>query len=512
MGSGKSTLGRQLAKHLELPFFDLDREIERAAGMCIPDFFAAHGEAAFRRLERETVLGLIEREPRIVLALGGGTVVDRDTRHALLRAGRLLTLSAPLERLVQRVGGGEQRPLLQGADIRDRLQGLLRQRAEAYAECHARVDTSLGTKRDALDRIRDIVERPLPVVVPLGSRTYRVHVGRGLLPEIGGFVTGYSAAGLVTDANVARPWGERVAAFLRDACERVAEVTLEPGEPHKNLASVERIWNAMLDAELDRSSLLVAVGGGVVGDLAGFAAATLLRGVAIGQVPTTLLAMVDSSVGGKTGFDTRHGKNLIGAFHQPRFVVCDIDTLQTLPDRERQAGLAEVVKSAWLDGEASVAQIERDADALRDGDPEATERAVRMSVQLKAGVVTRDEQEAGERALLNLGHTVGHAIEAAGGYASLLHGEAVALGMIAAFRVSRGLGIATPADAERMHALLSRIGLPTDVEAHLEPRTLGYIASDKKRRGDRIRFIAPGAPGAVRIVPLELAKLPSLLR
>jgi 3-dehydroquinate synthetase len=221
--------------------------------------------------------------------------------------------------------------------------------------------------------------------------------------------------------------------------------------------------------------------------------------------------MVDSAIGGKTGFDTRHGKNLVGAFHQPSFVLCDVETLATLPDAERRAGLAEVVKAAFIDGEAAVQQLERDAAALRAGDAEATVRAIRMAAALKARVVTEDEREAGLRAVLNLGHTLGHAIEAAQGYSGLRHGEAVALGMVAAFGLSARLGIGTAEQQARLVRLLDTLGLPTDVGAYMRPEVLSFIASDKKRLADSVTFVLPAEPGRIILRPLAIAELPRLL-
>jgi 3-dehydroquinate synthetase len=257
--------------------------------------------------------------------------------------------------------------------------------------------------------------------------------------------------------------------------------------------------------------MLVAVGGGVVGDLAGFAASSLLRGIPIGHVPTTLLAMVDSAIGGKTGFDTPHGKNLIGTFHQPSFVLSDLEVLATLPEAERRSGLAEVVKSAWIEGEAAVAGLERDAEALGAGEPAALERAVRMAASLKARIVAEDERDAGRRALLNLGHTLGHALEAARGYRGLRHGEAVALGMVAAMQVARRLGRADAATGERLRALLAALGLPTDFDAAFAPEVLRYVGTDKKRRAEQVAFVLPGHPGSVEAVSLPLAELESFL-
>jgi 3-dehydroquinate synthase len=291
----------------------------------------------------------------------------------------------------------------------------------------------------------------------------------------------------------------------------VIEVVLPPGETAKTVETVARIWDGALEAGIDRRALVVGVGGGVVGDLTAFAASTLLRGLALGQVPTTLLSMVDSSVGGKTGFNRAAGKNLVGTFYQPSFVLCDVETLATLPEAERTAGLAEVVKSAWLEGEDAVAMLEADAELLAAGDRAATVRAVRMSVALKARIVAADETEAGDRMLLNLGHTLGHAIEAASGYRGR-HGEAVALGIVAAMRVAASLGRIGADEAARAEDLLRRLGLPTDLTPHLDDRTFAYVGSDKKRRGGRIHFVLPGRPGACSIEPLELEALRRALR
>jgi 3-dehydroquinate synthase len=285
------------------------------------------------------------------------------------------------------------------------------------------------------------------------------------------------------------------------------EVKLQGDEAHKTIGSVERIWDAALAAGVDRRAIVIGIGGGVVGDLSAFAASTLLRGVALGQVPTTLLSMVDSSVGGKTGFNRPRGKNLVGTFYQPKFVLCDVDTLSTLPREERIAGLAEAVKSAWLDGESSVAQLEEDAEALLAGDADATIRAVRMSIQLKSRIVHEDERESGRRMLLNLGHTVGHGLEAASDYRGIRHGEGVALGMIAAMRVAHALGRGRSAETERLTSLLERLGLPTNLDERLNKRALEFIGSDKKRRGDAIHFVIPRLPGETEIELVDLDRV-----
>jgi len=448
------------------------------------------------------------------VALGGGTVTSREARRALLKAGTLITLRASLDTLVARVGAGRDRPLLHGTDPRERLTTLLEQRAEAYAECHAEVDTD-GRDPLLLAQEIDAVVSESPIVVPMGLRTYRVEVGpgvrHGLAKRVRAATSGKHVV-LVTDTGVREPWAVRMEYELKEAGYQVAFVCLPAGEEHKTITSIETIWDAALQAGVDRDALVLAVGGGVVGDMAGFAGATILRGVSVGQLPTTLLAMVDSAVGGKTGIDRPEGKNLIGAFQQPRFVLCDIEALSTLPLAERRAGLAEVVKSAWIDNDASVRLLEESAEGLVAGDLVATTAAVRMSVALKARIVTEDERESGARALLNLGHTVGHAIEVASGFGALRHGEAVSLGMVAAFRLAQRLGRASAQDAERVTKLLEALGLPTQVDRYLDDRTLAFIGADKKRKGGKLRFIVPGAPGATEIVPLAEDEVKRLVR
>jgi shikimate kinase/3-dehydroquinate synthase len=526
MGSGKSAVAASLASLWGTSAVDLDALIEQRSGQTVSALFAARGEAAFRALERELLELLLGDAAVRIVALGGGTVTDKALRHRLLAAGTLVTLRAPLATLVARVGQGEGRPLLSdpstwgpqalqahpsASDVATRLSRILEERAAAYAECHAEIDADrpLQSVATAIDQVVSAA----PIVVPLGERTYRVEVGagvrHGLAERVERAISSRKVV-LVTDTGVHEPWARSSAEALEQAGFSVSMALLNAGEEHKNIGSIERIWDVALEASVDRDALVLGVGGGVVGDMAGFAASTILRGIALGQLPTTLLAMVDSAVGGKTGIDRAQGKNLIGSFHQPRFVLCDVETLATLPLAERRAGLAEVVKSAWLDGEASVSALEQRASELLAGDLLATSEAVRMAVQLKARIVTADEKETGVRALLNLGHTLGHAIEAAGGYTALRHGEAVALGMVAAYRVAVGLGRATRSQADRMQALLARLGLPTDLDRHLDARAMTFLGSDKKRKGGRVRFIVPSEPGQTEIVPLsadEIARL-----
>lgn len=509
MGSGKSTIGRLLARKLGTSFVDLDHEVTNREGMPVREIFRQRGEAAFRTIERETALMVSERGG--VVALGGGTVVDRRTRHALLTRGTLITLRAPLEELIRRTQHSGDRPLLQGRDPAEVFVEILESRAAAYAECHAEVWTGSRGYEEICDEITRVAE-DRPVAVALGERSYRVEIGRGIAGRVGERFRETGTRGTivtVSDTNVAEPWLANAGRTLEASGFRTERVILTPGEENKNLRSIDAIWSAALAASIDRSGGVLGVGGGVVGDLAAFAASTILRGVRLGQVPSSLLAMVDSSVGGKTGFDRPEGKNLIGSFYQPRFVLCDVDVLSTLPIEERVAGLAEVAKAAWIDGEGAVSALERDADALRAGDPDATLRAIRMAVGLKAKIVSEDERESGPRALLNLGHTYGHAIEASSNW-QVRHGEAVALGMVVAIRLSHLRGLARQADVERMVRLLSRLGLPIDFERWLDERARGFIKSDKKRTGGSVRFVFPREAGRVEIEAIDLSEVDRL--
>ena len=338
------------------------------------------------------------------------------------------------------------------------------------------------------------------VQVELGDRGYPIRIGHGLLRQAGGLASTLAgdSALLVSNETVAPLYAERVRAALGDA--RVTECVLPDGERYKNLATLERVFDAAIDGGCDRDTTVVALGGGVVGDMAGFAAAVYQRGVAFVQVPTTLLALVDSSVGGKTGVNHPRGKNMIGAFHQPRAVVADTETLDTLPDRELRAGLAEVIKYGLIADRPFFEWLEEHVEAILDRDPAALARAVEQSVRNKAAIVAGDEYEHGNRALLNLGHTFGHAIETATGYETWLHGEAIAAGMCMAGRLSERLGrIGTP-DRERIEAIFRRARLPVEPPAIGARRMHELMSHDKKARGGRLRLVLLDAIGAARVI------------
>ncbi|MBD8899713.1 3-dehydroquinate synthase [Rhodanobacter sp. DHG33] len=342
---------------------------------------------------------------------------------------------------------------------------------------------------------------PTTLDVTLGERSYPVWIGRGLLADSARWrerLRGRHVL-VISNTTVAPLYLERVARGLDGL--QWSSFLIEDGEAHKSFANVERALDALAALGATRDACVIALGGGVVGDLAGFSAACWMRGIDFIQMPTTLLAMVDSSVGGKTGVNLPAGKNLVGAFHQPRAVVADIDTLATLPDREYRAGLAEVIKGAAIGDEPFFAWLEAHADALAARGDEAVIEAIARKLRYKAGVVARDETEQGERALLNLGHTFGHALETAGHYTTLLHGEGVAVGMLLAARLSERLGMSATADTARLQRLLETLGLPVAIPPGMDAQQLlALMRLDKKNTAGTLRLILWRGIGRAEIV------------
>jgi 3-dehydroquinate synthase len=342
---------------------------------------------------------------------------------------------------------------------------------------------------ERLDAYRNRIVQTL--TVDLGARSYPIHIGAGLLPRAELILPHLAQprAAIVTNTTVGPLYLDRLRGALEAAGVEILPVVLPDGEAYKNWETLNLIFDALLTHRAERKTTLIALGGGVIGDLTGFAAACYQRGVPFIQVPTTLLAQVDSSVGGKTGINHPLGKNMIGAFYQPRVVLADTDTLNTLPDRELSAGLAEVIKYGLIRDPAFLSWLEANMERLMARDTEALTHAIYHSCRNKAQVVAADERESGQRALLNLGHTFGHAIEAGMGYGNWLHGEAVAAGTLLAAELSRRMGLITEADVTRIEALFRRAGLPTKapplgVEVYLE-----YMGVDKKVEGGRMRFV-----------------------
>lgn len=512
MATGKSTVARLVAGMLGVPFVDTDALLAEAAGKSTGELFASEGEARFREREAALVTAMLEDPTPRVIAFGGGTVTVPRVRHAALEKATLVTLTASPETVLARLPSLATRPNLAAAAPIERARDLLALRAEAYGECHATVATDGKTESQVAQEVAAVAEREA-LAMPLGRRTYAIDVVDGDPGRLSWVLERLapSAVVVVTDANVAAARGAWLDAALSSLRVKSRSIVLTPGEKEKNLASVARIWDEALAFGVDRDAIVLAFGGGVVGDLTGFAASTTMRGVRYVQIATSLMAMVDSSVGGKTGFDLAAGKNLVGSFFQPSRVVIDLEHLETLDPRERRAGLAEIVKIALVREPALLEAVEGSAEALRDGNRAALAPVVRAAVQAKIRVVREDEQEHGVRALLNLGHTVGHALEAHGAYTQFLHGEAVAIGTVLELAACEALGLSPHGIAARADALFRRLGLATSVpRATIEDAFL-FVAKDKKRTATAIRLPIVTGAGQAHVVRVEIDALKGAL-
>jgi shikimate kinase/3-dehydroquinate synthase len=519
MGAGKTAIGRRLALRLGVAFCDSDAEIEQVTGYTVSELFALHGEASFREGERRVVQRLLAGPP-IVLATGGGAFMDAQTRAAIRAAAVSVWLRCDVATLLRRVTGRTHRPLLASGDPAEILQRLMEQRGPIYAEADVIVDGDNGSAEAATDRVLAALAAhaaPRRVAVALAERGYEVMIGRGLLGRAGALlapVLPRPVVAVVTDDTVAPLHLDTLRAGLQAGGVAVAgEIVVPAGEGSKSLAQYGAVVEAMLGFGVDRGTTVLALGGGVVGDLAGFVAATVLRGLPFVQVPTTLLAQVDASVGGKTGVNTARGKNLVGAFHQPLAVLADTGVLATLPPRELRAGYAEIVKTGLIGDAPLYAWCEAYGGALVGGDARLQAEAVARACAFKAAVVGADERETAAndgRALLNLGHTFAHALEAEMGYGVILHGEAVGVGLGLAYRLSARLGLCDADLAPRIEAHLESVGLPPALDRlnrrFSAGRLIGLFGRDKKMRDGALTFVLArgiGAAFTARDVPQE---------
>jgi shikimate kinase/3-dehydroquinate synthase len=487
MGAGKSLAARSAAAALNVPSVDSDAVLEQRLGASIENYFASHGERAFREQEEEAVTEILADPPAPVVSLGGGSIGSERVRAALERHTVVL-LDVDAETAWHRCRNG--RPL---ARDRDRFDALHAERAPVYARL---ADAILPADR------RDEVRQALPAIRALGGAPrgtkllwageYPVFVGEGLLGT-----TDWPQPGrrfLVTDETVGELYAGRLGEVAR-------EIRIPSGERHKTMDTAHTVLRALASAGMDRDDHVVALGGGVVGDVAGFCAAVYQRGVPVVHVPTTLVAQVDSAYGGKTGVDLPEGKNYAGAYHQPSAVLADPATLRSLPREELAAGWAEVVKTGLIAGGELWRRI-RSRDAQPDRD------LVLACARVKLRIVARDERDAGERQTLNLGHTVGHAIETVTGYERYRHGEAVGLGLLAALTLS-GL----PELRDEVAGLLAAQGLPTRLDPAVDRAAVAAaVQRDKKRRGGRVGFVLLDGPGAARIgCPVSEGELAAVL-
>ena len=517
-GSGKSVVGRRLASRHAAAFIDLDERIESGVGRTIPQIFEEDGEPAFRALERAAIADLGPADPatdvRRVISTGGGAVVDPRNRWALYRGRTSVWLDGRPEVLAQRLRRSPHvRPLVTTRDPIGTLRELGARRERFYAAAtihHAGVGEVQG--------VVDVVESKIPAGgIAAGNGTTllrattaigRIVLGEGiaaeaLAAELDALRT--PRAILVSEPGAMAAVGDRLADELRAGGSDVATVLLPQGEDAKRLSVIESAANELASLRVDRGDVLVAVGGGALGDAAGFLAAVYLRGLRFIQVPTTLVAQIDSAIGGKTGVDLPAGKNLVGAFHQPAAIVIDVALLRTLPERQMRAALGEAVKMAALGDERLFELLEEDGPALARAEPAALASGVVAELVERAGwakveVVLADERErnpGGGRITLNLGHTLGHAVEAAAGFGGLLHGEAVAYGLRAAIRIGTELGVTPPDRVDRIGRLLDRLDLATEPLPYPLADVLGHMATDKKHAAGRLRWVLPTADGVV---------------
>jgi len=493
-GSGKSTIGRILAKSLELPFFDLDEEIERQAGLPITEIFSNEGEGGFRARESVALHTMLAREDGVV-ALGGGALLIAENRSLVEACGTVFCLSADLESLLERLSvEAGHRPLLAG-DRASSLNALLAKRRPHYVSFAEQIDTTSNTPQQTAWQVQINLGRFR--VRGMGTG-YDVYATPGSLEQVGLGLKQLGISGkavIVSDSNTAPIYAAAVKESLRIADINSQLVVIPAGEVHKTMDTVSDLWEEFLKAGLERGSTVVALGGGVVGDLAGFAAAVFLRGVNWVILPTTLLAMVDSSLGGKTGTDLPQGKNLVGAFHPPRLVLADPLTLATLPEVELRSGLAEVVKHGVIGDPALFESCQKGWKSVQSDWVDIVRRA--MAVKVK--IIEEDPFEKGRRAALNLGHTVGHAVEQASGY-RLRHGEAVAIGLVAEARLSERLKLAEKGLAATIGATIHGLDLPTEIPPGLNQELIvRAMQVDKKRAGGSVRFALPVRVGEVRV-------------
>ncbi len=563
MGTGKTETGRELADLLGLGFLDLDECIEEREGMKVVEIFQRRGEGYFRAAEEDACAKLNGRSG-LVVATGGGTVLNDRNLKALSRAGKLVLLKATSDEIIRRIGNDGRRPLLgarpaggaAASDLKGRVEALLASRELAYSRISSAVDTTgLSPKRVAsrvaasLDlpavtidmRVGDggAVRRAVPPHRPAqcggdhhqkGARTSidlsedlwdgrrrartKIMIGRGLLSKLGDILYGAglrSKVFVLIAERVREIFLEQIAASLESASIEWDTIPVADGDSRKNMRQVEALLDALASRAAERDSVVMAVGGGVTGDLAGFTASIYMRGIPLVQVPTTLLAQVDSSIGGKVGVNHALAKNLAGSFHQPNLVVSDPCALRTLPPKEIANGMAEVIKTAIVGSPELFAFLEAEllgspygensrdeAEKLRD--VRLLERCVAECGSVKARIVERDPYDRGARRSLNLGHTLGHALEAAGSYSGLTHGEAVSIGLVAALRISQRRGLAGGELLPRARRLLARCGLPVAAPALDGEAIVQTLALDKKRASGRPQFVIVGGLGSTSIV------------
>ncbi len=509
MGVGKTTIGLKLSEKLGYYFIDSDQEIEDKEHKSVKEIFAKNGEKYFREIEKNLIKEVLGRDENVVLSLGGGAFMDEDTRKILKKKAIIIWLDATIEEILHRVGNKDNRPLLNHkAGKREILNDLMKKRYSTYAEADLKLDVT-GQNRDLIvTKITKYILEKMNstsvhniVKVDLGERSYDIVIGTGSVETLPDFLQEkkYSKIVLITDENVAKLHLPKLKTLLLENDIETKTIILNPGERTKSFDIFEKTCEEILQFGIDRKSLIIAFGGGVIGDLSGFVASMLLRGIDFIQIPTTLLAMVDSSVGGKTAINSKHGKNLIGSFYQPQLVICDLNFLQTLLERELRSGYAEVVKYGFIQDEKLFEFLETNHKKIFSSlgfDEKIMTQIINRSCTIKASIVACDERESssGKRALLNFGHTFGHVFETETLYSSeLLHGEAVALGMVLAAKMSLDLGMIQQQDFLRIKSHLYSVGFVTShkkVRKNWDEKNLiNHLYKDKKHEDRNLTFI-----------------------
>jgi shikimate kinase/3-dehydroquinate synthase len=526
--SGKSTIGELLAVKLAMPFIDLDQRIEFETNLTIPEIFAKDGEEGFRKHEKALLKETLNLEWGVI-ALGGGALLDSESRTLVEHAGPVVCLAPSLEELLERVSmTSSKRPLIadSGEDYAsiEKMVDLLNERESHYASFAHQVDSVSNSPEELVKEVqiqlgafhvRGMANSGFQSTSAAGDLTrphplgYDVRMHNGILDEVGKWLGQCQLKGpiaLVTDENVAALYLPRTLEVIRDAGFIVQSVVIPPGEVSKTMDTVSHLWRQFLEGGLERQGTVIALGGGVVGDLAGFAAATYKRGVRWVNLPTTLLAMVDASLGGKTGADLPQGKNLVGAFHAPHLVLADPKTLDTLPLGELRSGMAEVIKSGIIRDATLFEKCARGWPVIKSDRGEIILRAMAV----KIGIIEADPYEGSSRESLNLGHTIGHAVEVVSNY-RLRHGEAVAIGMVAEARLAEKIGLAENGLADQIEEVCSLFSLPVEIPEDLSTdRIIKAMQVDKKRAAGHVRFSLPLKIGEVR-TGIEIDDLNSLL-
>ena len=487
-GAGKSAVGRLLGERLDREFVDTDAVVERMAGKSIHQIFEEDGEPAFRRMETEACRQVAEPADRVI-ACGGGALEDEGNRALMEAGGSLVCLTAEPEALLARLGSDGSRPLLAGEGPGESLKALLETRQDTYGSIPVQVDTTALTVEQVADRIADYPSsrRTVRMTAQRPRPGYEVVLGDGLITDLSTWLEHAQLSPpymVVSDSNVAPLYEE----ITRSSLE-CSFVTVPAGEEHKSQETLSELYAAFIEDGLDRSGTVIALGGGVLLDTAGYAAATYMRGIRWAALPTTLLAIVDASLGGKVGINFEGGKNLIGAFHPPNIVLADLTTLTTLPEEGTRTGLAEMIKAALI-GDADL------FTRMESGPTWISRGWIQRSIGIKLSVVDEDPQEHGGREVLNLGHTFAHGLEAASDY-GLSHGQAVSIGLVGATRLAGALDRSDADLLDRVQHVLIRFGLPTSYSGLDTEQILNDMKKDKKRRKGRSRFVIPLRPGKV---------------